>query len=301
MTSYTDDEWTDLDPTPTSQINMADMAHELPDTAETPALDCTTNNKATVDDTKHNEECICDAKSSLVRRDSFESSDEEYPRHRRAGRMSPAPRHRRYTPSPHRYYPPSVHSSTQLLKKLGKEDGLVELPIAAARNAYVTTYPFSDKDVKKWAWLLAAGVEDEYVEQSFRRDSNGSDKPAVERVRQRRGEFPIYDSENINIPSVYLSRALDTAVVPDDSTHNVRYLIVTQNRHQPAGYKLLVAESRKAAGILMYYEILKGDSILFVGATVHQCKNISLKKYKRVASLDEAVSLQGEGFVGVVC
>jgi hypothetical protein len=193
-----------------------------------------------------------------------------------------------------------VSSSTQLLEKVGKEDGIVDLPAPAIRNIYLTTYPFGDKDVKKWAWLLAAGVEDEYFVQSVR-DSDGINIPAVERIHQRRGEFPIYDPRNIDIPSVYLSRALDPEVVPEDSKHSVRYLIITQNRHRSAGCKLLVAESRKAAGILIYYDVLKGDSILFVGATVHQCKTVAPKKYKKVASLEEAISLQDEGFMGIVC
>lgn len=309
MSSHTDDEWTLLNSTTSPQGDMADIAHELPNTADMPAREYTINTKPTVDDKKHNDECTCDTKPPLVRKDSIESIDEDYRRPRRTGRVPPAPLHRRYTPSPQRYYPPpnplvyeshSVSSSTQLLEKVGKEDGIVDLPVPAIRNIYLTTYPFGDRDVKKWAWLLAAGVEDEYVVQSFH-SPDGTNIPAVERVHQRRGEFPIYDPGNIDIPSVYLSRALDSEVVPEDSKHNVRYLIVTQNRHRPAGYKLLVAESRKAAGVLIYYDVLKGDSILFVGATVHQCKTVAAKKYKKVASLEEAISLQDEGFVGIVC
>ncbi|KAF2622772.1 hypothetical protein BU25DRAFT_425478 [Macroventuria anomochaeta] len=305
MSSHTDDEWTVLNPTASPQTNMETVTHEVPNTAEAPIREYTINTKTTVNDKKHEDDCTCDTKPTLLRKDSIESIDEEYRRPRRV----PPPPHRRYTPSPHRYYPPtnpfapqsfSINSSTELLAKVGKEDGLTEFPPPAIRNIYLTTYPFGDKDVKKWSWLFAAGVEDEYVAQNVR-DMNNSDVPSIERVRQRRGEFPIYDPGNIDIPSVYLSRALDTEVVPEDSKHNLRYLIVTQNRHRPAGCKLLVAESRKAAGILIYYDILKGDSILFVGATVHQCKTVHPKKYKKVNSLEEAVSLQNEGFVGVVC
>ncbi|KAH6637893.1 hypothetical protein C7974DRAFT_411348 [Boeremia exigua] len=307
MSSYTDDEWTLLNPTAPPQADMDTSAHELPSTAAAPARDCTINVKADADAKKHNDDCTCETKPALVRKDSIESFDEDYRRPRRAGRVPPPPQ-RRYTPSPHRYYPPpnpfsyqssAVNSSTQLLDKVGKEDGIVEFPPPAVRNVYLTTYPFGDKDVKKWSWLFASGVEDEYVAQSTR-DMNG-DMPSVERVRQRRGEFPIYDPANIDIPSVYLSRALDVEVVPEDTKHNVRYLIVTQNRHRPAGCKLIVAESRKAAGVLIYYEILKGDSVLFMGATVHQCKTVHPKKYKKVNSLEEAISIQEEGFVGVIC
>lgn len=310
MSSHTEDEWTLLNPTILSENNMEDT-HEFPSKADAPVLESTINTKSDADAKKANEDCTCETKPLLFRKDSIESIDDDYRRPRRAGRVPhppPPPPHRRYSPSPHRYHPspiplsyldPIVNSSTQLLEKVGKEDGIIELPAPAVRNVYLSTYPFGDKDVKKWSWLLASGVEDEYVTQSTR-DAAG-DIPSVERVRRDRGEFHIYSPGAFEIPSVHLSRALDTEVVPENSTHNLRYLVVTQNRLRHQGWKLLVAESRKAAGVLVYYEMLRGESIVFVGVTVHQCKTVHPKKYKKVDNLEEALSVQEEGFVGVVC
>lgn len=305
MSSQTDDEWTVLSPTPLLPSNMDTATYELPKADEALPHECTINTKPTVDENKHHDDCTCDRKPVLVRKDSIESIDEDYRPPRRAAR--PIPPHR-YTPSPH-YIPPvsyyesrSLNSATQLLEKVGKEDGIINLAVPLIRSVYIATYPFGDKDVKKWSWLMAAGIEEEYlVETSRNADYNGDNVLGVERVRHRRNEFPTYDVGNTEIPSVYLSRALDVEVIPEDSQLNVRYLVITQNRHRPAGAKLLVAESRKAAGVMMFYETLKGDSIVFVGATVHQCKVVHSKNFKKVASLEEAVQVQDVGFVGVVC
>ena len=300
MSSHTEDEWTVLDPNTSPQTSMEQS--NIADKGNTPMRDCNVNTKP---EEKPKGECTCEAKPALMRKDSIESIDEDYRRPRRSERVIPARVHRRYTPSPNRYYPlplpvPSlISSSTQLLERVGKDDGIVELPVPALRNVYLNTYPFGDKDVKKWSWLLAAGIEDEFVVPSSR-DLSG-DLPTVERVRQRNDGFVPYEPDRIDIPPVCLSRALDTEVVPEDTKHDVRYLIVTQKRLQPHGAKLIVAESRKAAGVLMYYTILTGDPILFVGATVHQCKTVHPRNYKKVASLEEAVSIQDAGFVGIVC
>ncbi|KAJ4984259.1 glutathione-dependent formaldehyde-activating enzyme [Stagonosporopsis vannaccii] len=267
MSSHTEDEWTVLNPTILSEVSM-ETNHERPSKAEAPPREYAINTKSDTDTKKVLDDCTCEIKPLLVRKDSIESIDDDYRPPRRAGRVPfppPPPPHRRYSPSPQRFYPsivplsyqdPFVNSSTQLLEKVGKEDGIVELPAPAVRNAYLTTYPFGDKDVKKWAWLLASGVEDEYVTQSTR-DANG-DMPNVERIHQNRGEFHhIHNPGAVELPSVHLSRALDLEIVPEDSKHSLRYLIVTQNCRRAQGWKLLVAESRKAAGILIYYEMLK--------------------------------------------
>ncbi|KAF1932498.1 uncharacterized protein M421DRAFT_417218 [Didymella exigua CBS 183.55] len=304
MSSYTDDEWTILNLITVSQINMEQVNSGVLNKGDAPPRECTTNTKSGSDESKPKEECTCEVNPNLVRKDSVGSVDEDYRRPRRAGRVPPAG-HRRYTPSPNRYYPPSqpiistINSSTQLLERVGKEDSMVELPAPAIRNVYLTTYPFGDRDIKKWSWLFAAGIEDEFVLQSTR-NMNG-DWPTVERARLRNDGFIPYDSERIDIPSVCLSQALDTEVVPENTKHNVRYLIVTQKRFGPNGAKLIVVESRKAAAIQIFYNILNGDEVLFVGATVHQCRPVHPKKYKKVNSLEDAISIQDEGFVGIVC
>jgi hypothetical protein len=301
MSSHTEDEWTILNPTASPQPNMAATTPELPNVVEVPFREHAIYTKPTDDGKNKRSECTCETMPVLVRKDSMDSIDSDYHRPRRAGRVPPPPRH---YPPPAPLYPEvrSLNSATQLLEKVGKEDGIMELPIPARGNVYLTMYPFGDKDVRKWSWLLAAGVEEVYLAGTFGATGlDGKPLPSVELVRQRRNEFPVYDPGSIDIPSAYLSRALDVEVVPEDSKLNVRYLIVTQNRHRPAGSKLLVAESRKAAGVIMYYEVLRGDSVMFVGATVHQCKTVDPNKFRKVASLEEAVSIQDEGYVGVVC
>lgn len=301
MSSHTEDEWTVLDPNTFTQTNMEQASSAALNNEDAPTRDCSINTKP---QEKPKGECTCETKPALLRKDSIEPIDEDYRQPRRSERVLPRV-HRRYTPSPNRYYPPPlpipsmISSSTQLLERVGKDDGIVELPIPALRNVYLTTYPFGDKDVKKWSWLLAAGIEDEFLLPSSH--NVGGDLPTVERARQRDDGFIPYQPDRIDIPAVNLSRALDAEVVPEDTKHDVRYLIVTQKRLQPNGAKLIVAESRKAAGMLIYYTILTGDPVLFVGATVHQCKTVHPKKYKKVNSLEEAISTQDAGFVGVVC
>lgn len=303
MSCRTEDEWTVLNLTATPETNMEHIDSEAANKGEVSTLECSINTKSVSDEEKHQKECTCEVRPTLLRKDSVESIDEDIRRPRRAGRVPAPPR--RYTPSPDRYNPPpryivsKINSSTQLLDSVGKDDSVVELPAPAIRNVYLTTYPFGDKDVKKWSWLFAAGIEDESVIQSTR-DTIG-DQPSVERVRIRNDGFVPYDPERVDIPSVFLSRALDTEVVPEDTKHNVRYLIVTQKRLRPTGAKLIVAESRKAAAIQIYYSMLKGNPVSFVGATVHQCKTVHPRKYRKVNSLEEAMSIQDEGFVGIVC
>jgi hypothetical protein len=52
----------------------------------------------------------------------------------------------------------------------------------------------------------------------------------------------------------------------------------------------------------MYYESLKGDSIVFVGAVVGKGeKKVHPKKFRMVESLEEAAKAKEEGLVGVIC
>ena len=326
----TENEWDIVDPaTRTNTMESTDSIAQGTATTPTPTpapaaapptIELTINAKPKAEEKKDNDtECTCGAsgKPKLVRQDSFESvnsMDDDYRRpHRRVRPNYP----RRYSFSPVRVRPIQgkdttglLASSSQLLDKAGKYDGLVDLPFPARGSVYLSTFPFTDKDVKKWAWLFSLGVEDTFLAESGRGRGLGGDSddddadnayPTVRPVRRNRDRSPYYDPGTIDIPSVFLSRALDKDVVPEDES-NARYLIVTQNRHRPAGSKLLVAESRKAAGMLMYYEMLKGDSIMFVGATVyHGKKTVHPKRFRKVETLDEANKMTDEGWVGIIC
>ena len=319
MPISTENEWTIVDPTTPRVNTMASTDNIAPALAAEPKIEVTLNTKPAVDEKKDTTECTCDAsRPRLARQDSIDSiesiipHDDDYRRPRRIRQNYI----RRYSVSPVRIRQPGARdattlltSSSQLLDKASKYDGIADLPFPARGSVYLTTFPFTDKDVKKWSWLFSLGVEDTFLAESGRGrmsgfDSDGEDAgfPTVRPVRRGRNRSPFYDPGTTDIPSVYLSRALDTSVVSDE-TANVNFLIVTQNRHRPAGSKLLVAEGRKAAGMLMYYEVLKGDSIMFVGAVVQQPgkKTVHPKKYKKVDTFEEAVEVQEAGFVGVIC
>jgi hypothetical protein len=263
---------------------------------------------------KKDAECTCPGcpvHPTLDRNITIDSSIyEERPRHRRRGR--------RYSTSPVRPYvdaepfdlPPVVKSSAQLLSLVGTHDGVIELPYPARTSAYMNTFPFTQKAVNKYSWLFANGAEDVFLSDSrnlMHHDdddvySNGPYPVVVSRNRRNRDNY--YDPINEDIPLVQFSRALDTAVVPEEGADkDLRYWIVVQNKASPKGTKLLVAESRKAAGMFIYYEALNGHSIVFVGAVVQQPKKGVALKVKKVDNLEEALQMKesGEDVIGIVC
>jgi hypothetical protein len=326
MPFASENEWTVITPEPSITDAMASSSQVLPAPAAESKIEFTINTKPTANPTTIEGEKKLDSADNrddtsvpkLVRRDSFDSvlsCDDDYRR--------PLPRVRpnyvrRYSPSPIRVrnavplakLPVVLSTSVTLLDKVDKYDGIADLPYPARVSIYLTTYPFTDKDVKKWSWLFSLGVEETFLVESGRgrgRVGEGdSDEEGgvstVRPVRRRRDRSPFYnDPGTIDLPSVYLSRALDEEIVPED-TKDVRYLIVIQNRHRPAGSKLLVAESRKAAGMMMYYELLRADSVVFVGAAVGLGnKSVHPKKFMKAETLADALKLKEEGFVGVVC
>ena len=85
--------------------------------------------------------------------------------------------------------------------------------------------------------------------------------------------------------------------------NDVKYWIAIQNRSRNPGIKLMVAESRPAAGIMIYHEALSGNSVGFVGAVVGvdmERKKMKHTKFKMVESLEAASEVE-EGVVGIVC
>ncbi|KAF2035748.1 hypothetical protein EK21DRAFT_106594 [Setomelanomma holmii] len=303
MPNLIENEWTIIDPnTNNAAPKMAsNNDNSTPTKTAEPVIELTIKSKpkATEDKT----ECTCKAgMPALERQDSIESMTSiDLDRRRPIRRRTVYDR--RYSPSPirirdrtnDRAVVPIVSSSTKLLDQVGKCDGIVDLPFPARGSIFMTTCPFTQKDVKKFAWLFSLGVEETFLKDPSRgrgRDLDSDDSDGEQVVRRARNRSPFYDPGTVDIPSVYLSRALEKEVVPED-TKAVSYLIVTQNRHRPAGSKLLVAESRKAAGILMYYEALKGDSIVFVGAVVAMGeKKVHPKKFRVAESLNEANELK---------
>ena len=100
---------------------------------------------------------------------------------------------------------------------------------------------------------------------------------------------------------MYLSRALDSEVIPEKDEKDFTYVVVVKNRRRGGGCaKLLTAGGRKAAGIIIYYEALVGNSVVFVGATKGELGKKGAK-FKRVESVDEAVKVAEEGASGIIC
>lgn len=262
---------------------------------------------------KKDADCTCPVHPTLERSNTVDSViyDEEVIRSRPRRRAGA----RRYSPSPIGRYPqpepivPVIASSEKLLSHVNKSDGIIDLPYPARSGVYMTTFPFTERDVKKYSWLFANGTEDVFFSNSRSpmdadedlEYDNGS-YPVVVNSHRRRDAY--YEPFNEDIPLIQLSRALDTAVVPEDNADkDLRYWIVVQNKSRPKGMKLVVAESRKAAGIFIFYEALNGNSILFVGAVVQPRKKGVPLKIKKVESLEDAVKMKEEGdnVVGIVC
>jgi hypothetical protein len=307
MLDSNENEWTIIDPT----NNMASTDNTTSFPAAEPRIEFTINTKpitVSADEKEKDTECTSPIVApKLARQNSIDSNisdDRNIFRRRTRYRSDCRDEFVPASPSPirSRRRTPMLSSSTDLLEQVSKYDGIVDLPRPARNSIYLTTYPMADKDVKKWSWLFSGNVEEKYLSRGRILDSDAESDDEIDYIprRRRRDRSPFYDS-TVDIPSVYLSRALDTNVVPED-TAGVSYLIVTQNRHEPAGSKLQIVESRKAAGIVMYYEALRGDSIVFVGAVVDWSGDkVKPRNFKRVESLEKAATLKKEGKVGVVC
>ncbi|KAJ4345407.1 uncharacterized protein N0V89_011537 [Didymosphaeria variabile] len=241
------------------------------------------------------------------------------------------PRRTRRAPPPPDYWAdpmpeptqPLLMSSVDLLQQLNY-DGLADLPILNGQyhrsSIYLSTFPFTDKDVKQWSWLFQLGIEGKFlfkqgelpdddgdVEDEWLYSGERHGRIAVRSTPYHRGRHdrsPWGPPDNgADVPSVYLSRALDPAIVPEPSEKDFTFVIVVRNRGRAGGgAKLLTAGSRKAAGILIYYEGLIGHSVAFVGAVKEGFeKGKKAWKYKRVESVEEAEKVVEEGIVGVVC
>ncbi|KAJ4287168.1 hypothetical protein N0V90_012566 [Kalmusia sp. IMI 367209] len=230
------------------------------------------------------------------------------------------PRRYNFSPSPQRWRAPNIpitpilHSSTQLLEQLNY-DGVADFPFPGKSSIYLTTFPFTDKDVKEWAWLFQMGIEEKFLhkankygpvdtaeEDGFDEDGWYADRGRMLRPGRpyhgRRDRSPVFFNDNtVDVPSVYLSRALDTAVISEAAEKDFAYLIVIKNRGRGgSGAKLLRAGSRKAAGIVMYYEALIGNSVVFVGAVREGSgKPKKIAKYRKVEGVEEAVKVTEEG------
>ncbi|KAF2277463.1 uncharacterized protein EI97DRAFT_292530 [Westerdykella ornata] len=223
-----------------------------------------------------------------------------YPGRRNYSPNRPNPVFLRARDEPEPFCIPAIHSSAKLLAQLNTYDGVVDLPFPARSSVYLTTFPFTRRDVIKYSGLFAHPAEGVFISETKHTLTEFDEYPVYpNRPPRNRGDYydPIPFEDNL--PRIFLSRALDTAVVPEDK--GAKFWIVVQSRQRPNARKLLVMESRKAAGIVIYYEALNGNSVIFVGAVLGERKTGAGIKMKKVDSLEEAVKAQEEGVVGIIC
>jgi hypothetical protein len=163
-------------------------------------------------------------------------------------------------------------------------------------DLYLTTHAFSDADVQNISWLFINGKLDSWTDRvmtcfmvniSMREYTQG---PIVERF---------------DVPIARLGMALRAVAQAD--LPKVKYVIAVQSRNYSMSYKILVSQTRKAAGVDLFYELLNGASVAFVGAVLkdvaipveHPHKQPAMQ-FKRVGSVKEAEKL-GQGTVGIIC
>ncbi|KAF2001239.1 hypothetical protein P154DRAFT_175048 [Amniculicola lignicola CBS 123094] len=303
MTTPIDQQWITMDH---SDANIAP--------ASEPTIELTINTKPKDEKTEEGKKCTC---KNTSKEDAMSDDEADIPvRDSRSRDRRRVPRRYSLSPSPvrlrQRYRSPVrdeltiLKSSASLLEKAGDYDGVADMPYPARTSVYLTTYPFTTRDVKKWGWLLGNGVEEQWATESLSRsaihagDDGNTGYPIISDI-PRRSRSPYYDPLNsAPVPNIFLSRALDKNVVPEDA-EGVKYMVIVQDKQTPKQSKLVVAESRKAAGIVIYYEAISGNSVTFVGATTTAVERGARMKVKKVASLEEATEVEKDGFLGLVC
>ncbi len=171
------------------------------------------------------------------------------------------------------------------------------------QDLYITTHPFSDADIQTISWLLQIGKLDGWTDKVI------SFYVVNASVRDY---LPAAFTERIDMPIARLGSALYSADVLADeeveaSKRRFKFVIAIQSRNSPVSYKLVVSHSRRQAAVDVFYELLNGNSVVFVGAVL---KSVSVPvdmphrqpgvKFRRVESVKEAERC-GEGVVGVIC
>ncbi|KAF2473854.1 uncharacterized protein BDR25DRAFT_312031 [Lindgomyces ingoldianus] len=186
-----------------------------------------------------------------------------------------------------------IKNSRDLLALVDTHEGLIRTPNHT--SVYATTYPYTDVDVKNISWLFYTGRIDGWADKLHSYYTMNV---------SARDYYPNPVHHTIDTPMIRLTAALKEHKPKDEA--KLKYVIACQSRNTPAVFKLLVSYSRKAAGMDMFYELLNGNSVVFVGAVL---KDVAVPvenphvfpaaKFKRVESVEEAESLK-DAF-GIIC
>ena len=185
-----------------------------------------------------------------------------------------------------------VSNSTSLLSLLDSYEGMIN--VVHRHNFYTLTYPFADADVQNLAWLFTYGMLDGWT-----------DRIAPYYGMSSRDYMHVNHTE---MAILRMSAAL--RVLPRQEEDKVKYVIVCQNRDVLGSYKLLVSYSRKAVGMDIFYELLKGNSVVFIGLVL---KHVAVPveaphsnppiRFTRVDSVKAAMDIaeMEDRRVGILC
>ena len=102
---------------------------------------------------------------------------------------------------------------------------------------------------------------------------------------------------------------LSAALRQHEDEWELKYVIVIQCRNTLGLYKLVVSNSKKAAGMDMFYEVLNGNSVCFVGAVLKDVPipaeyphKFPQTKFKGVESMRQLRRVEEEEDVnGIIC
>jgi hypothetical protein len=165
------------------------------------------------------------------------------------------------------------------------------------QTIYATTYPFTDADVQSLAWLFTYGKLDGWTHKIAHFHGPASSR-----------DYMPLPPERIGIPILRMSAAL--RVLPKEEEDKVKYVIVSQHRDSAMSHKLLVSHSRKGAGMDIFYELLNGNSVVFIGLVL---KHVAVPveaphthptvHFTRVGSVKDAFGFaeNGHGKVAILC
>jgi hypothetical protein len=172
------------------------------------------------------------------------------------------------------------------------------IDIIHRQTIYATTYPFTNVDLQNLAWLFTYGKLDGWTDRIAQ----------FYVLASSRDYTPPLMPERIEIPILRMSAAL--RVLSQQEEDKVKYVIVVQNKNMRVSHKLLVSHSRKAAGMDIFYELLNGNSVIFIGLVLKHVAvpteaphKYPVVPFTRVDSIKAALSVAetGDGKVGILC
>jgi hypothetical protein len=232
----------------------------------------------------------------------------EYPRESRRRFVSPSPNRERIREE--KLFEPLkvLTNTTELNELLQKTDATVE---THKGRVYMTNHDFHQEEVQKLSWLFVLGKSDDWIQKPTYFHDTGNGIRVEMSSKINRDRYERYDEryDRTELPIARLGCALrifkdDTATY---STSKVKFITAVQSKIESGLFKLMTSYSRQAAAADILYEILNGNSILFVGAVL---KDVSIPgefvqkntkvRFQRVGSLVEAEDVT-DAMVAIIC